>query len=161
METAVCSLFSLAGVYKSQEARLMLLVYHVKAPSSTTLSKIKEEQWTLDGFVSAEPDGTTYVFQGFIQGKDYGQFGLQRLGLNMSESNNSSNPPHGTNSSSVAIAILVPFFALIFAGFGFYLYKQRTTPKTSTRPASVTRTNGQAAFEKPMYTHEAKSLRNA
>lgn len=46
-------------------------------------------------------------------------------GLNMSESNNSSNPPHGTNSSSVAIAILVPFFALIFAGFGFYLYKQR------------------------------------
>lgn len=30
--------------------------------------------------VSPEPDGTTYVFQGFIQGKDYGQFGLQRLG---------------------------------------------------------------------------------
>lgn len=30
--------------------------------------------------VSAEPDGTSYVFQGFIQGKDYGQFGLQRLG---------------------------------------------------------------------------------
>jgi len=47
------------------------------------------------------------------------------LGLNMSESSNSSNQPHGTNSSSVAIAILVPFFALIFAGFGFYLYKQR------------------------------------
>lgn len=46
-------------------------------------------------------------------------------GLNMSEGSNSSNQPHGTNSSSVAIAILVPFFALIFAGFGFYLYKQR------------------------------------
>ena len=30
-----------------------------------------------------------------------------------------------TNSSSVAVAILVPFFALIFTGFGFYLYKQR------------------------------------
>ena len=30
--------------------------------------------------VSAEPDGSTYVFQGFIQGKDFGQFGLQRLG---------------------------------------------------------------------------------
>jgi hypothetical protein len=30
--------------------------------------------------VSAEPDGATYVFQGFIKGKDYGQFGLQRLG---------------------------------------------------------------------------------
>ena len=47
------------------------------------------------------------------------------IGLNMSEGSNSSNQPHGTNSSSVAIAILVPFFALIFAGFGFYLYKQR------------------------------------
>ncbi len=31
--------------------------------------------------VSAEPDGSTYVFQGFVQGKDYGQFGLQRLGM--------------------------------------------------------------------------------
>lgn len=53
METAVCSLFSVVGVYKSQEARLMLLVYHVKASSSTTLSKIKEDQWILDGFVCA------------------------------------------------------------------------------------------------------------
>ncbi|CAB1320462.1 unnamed protein product, partial [Coregonus sp. 'balchen'] len=123
----------LNGIYKSQEARLMLLMYHVKTFTHTTLGKVKEETlgkvkeetWSMDGFVSAEPDGATYVFQGFIQGKDYGQFGLQRLGLNMSESNNLSNPPHGTNSSSVAIAILVPFFALIFAGFGFYLYKQR------------------------------------
>lgn len=31
--------------------------------------------------VSAEPEGGSYVFQGFIQGKDYGQFGLQRLGM--------------------------------------------------------------------------------
>lgn len=46
-------------------------------------------------------------------------------GLNMSESQNSPPPQLGTNSSSVAIAILVPFFALIFTGFGFYLYKQR------------------------------------
>uniref|UniRef100_A0A8C7D526 CUB and Sushi multiple domains 3 n=1 Tax=Oncorhynchus kisutch TaxID=8019 RepID=A0A8C7D526_ONCKI len=109
--------------------------------------------------VSAEPDGATYVFQGFIQGRDYGQFGLQRLGLNMSESNNSSNPPHGTNSSSVAIAILVPFFALIFAGFGFYLYKQRTTPKTQYTGCSVhENNNGQAAFENPMYNTSAKSV---
>lgn len=34
-----------------------------------------------------------------------------------------------TNSSSVAVAILVPFFALIFAGLGFYLYKQRYVAK--------------------------------
>lgn len=31
--------------------------------------------------VSAEPEGGSYVFQGFIQGKDYGQFGLQRVGM--------------------------------------------------------------------------------
>lgn len=49
-------------------------------------------------------------------------------GLNMSESQNSPPPQLGTNSSSVAIAILVPFFALIFTGFGFYLYKQRWVP---------------------------------
>ena len=34
-----------------------------------------------------------------------------------------SNPY--TNSSSVAAAILVPFFALILSGFAFYLYKHR------------------------------------
>lgn len=48
----------------------------------------------------------------------------------MSESQNSPPPQLGTNSSSVAIAILVPFFALIFTGFGFYLYKQRCVPLT-------------------------------
>uniref|UniRef100_A0A674ETW4 CUB and Sushi multiple domains 3 n=1 Tax=Salmo trutta TaxID=8032 RepID=A0A674ETW4_SALTR len=106
---------------------------------------------TQRGDAREEPDGATYVFQGFIQGKDYGQFGLQ--------SNNSSNPPHGTNSSSVAIAILVPFFALIFAGFGFYLYKQRTTPKAQYTGCSVhENNNGQAAFENPMYNTSAKSV---
>lgn len=30
--------------------------------------------------VSAEPDGATYVFQGSIHGKDYGQFGLRSIG---------------------------------------------------------------------------------
>ncbi|XP_034615478.1 CUB and sushi domain-containing protein 3 [Trachemys scripta elegans] len=149
----------LSGVYKSQEARLMLHIYLIKAPSHTSVSKMKEEKWAMDGFVSAEPDGATYVFQGFIQGKDYGQFGLQRLGLNMSEGSNSSNQPHGTNSSSVAIAILVPFFALIFAGFGFYLYKQRTAPKTQYTGCSVhENNNGQAAFENPMYDTNAKSV---
>lgn len=41
------------GVYKSQEARLMLLVYDVQASSTTTLTRMKEEQWSLDGFVRA------------------------------------------------------------------------------------------------------------
>ncbi|RMC15003.1 hypothetical protein DUI87_07182 [Hirundo rustica rustica] len=80
-------------------------------------------------------------------------------GLNVSEGSNSSNQPHGTNSSSVAIAILVPFFALIFAGFGFYLYKQRTAPKTQYTGCSVhENNNGQAAFENPMYDTNAKSV---
>ncbi|EDM16293.1 rCG60055, isoform CRA_a [Rattus norvegicus] len=80
-------------------------------------------------------------------------------GLNTSEGSNSSNQPHGTNSSSVAIAILVPFFALIFAGFGFYLYKQRTAPKTQYTGCSVhENNNGQAAFENPMYDTNAKSV---
>lgn len=34
-------------------------------------------------------------------------------------------PSPYTNSSSVAAAILVPFFALILSGFAFYLYKHR------------------------------------
>uniref|UniRef100_A0A8C6QR27 CUB and Sushi multiple domains 3 n=1 Tax=Nannospalax galili TaxID=1026970 RepID=A0A8C6QR27_NANGA len=149
----------LSGVYKSQEARLMLHIYLIKVPAHASVKKMKEENWAMDGFVSAEPDGATYVFQGFIKGKDYGQFGLQRLGLNTSEGSNSSNQPHGTNSSSVAIAILVPFFALIFAGFGFYLYKQRTAPKTQYTGCSVhENNNGQAAFENPMYDTNAKSV---
>eukprot|EP00062_Callorhinchus_milii_P016178 gi/632967218/ref/XP_007899854.1/ PREDICTED: CUB and sushi domain-containing protein 3 [Callorhinchus milii] len=147
----------LSGIYKSQEARLMLLMYKVKTAGQASASKIKDK-WAMDGYVSAEPDGATYVFQGFIQGEDYGQFGLQRLGLNSSHNSNSPNQPHGTNSSSVAIAILVPFFALIFAGFGFYLYKQRTAPKTQYTGCSVhENNNGQAAFENPMYDTNAKS----
>uniref|UniRef100_A0AAR2JXJ0 CUB and Sushi multiple domains 3a n=1 Tax=Pygocentrus nattereri TaxID=42514 RepID=A0AAR2JXJ0_PYGNA len=141
----------LSGVYKSQEARLMLLMYDVKASSPTTLTKMKEEQWSLDGFVRSVRITMTVFLIVFST--------LPPTGLNMSESNNSSNPPHGTNSSSVAIAILVPFFALIFAGFGFYLYKQRTTPKTQYTGCSVhENNNGQAAFENPMYNTNAKSV---
>ncbi|XP_034056770.1 CUB and sushi domain-containing protein 3-like isoform X4 [Gymnodraco acuticeps] len=157
----------LSGVYKAVEARLLLLMYQVNhanqgnqlKDSAVSPAKIIDDSWTMDGFVSAEPDGSSYVFQGFIQGKDYGQFGLQRLGLNMSESQNSPPPQLGTNSSSVAIAILVPFFALIFTGFGFYLYKQRTTPKTQYTGCSVhENNNGQAAFENPMYNTNAKAV---
>ncbi|TKS88293.1 CUB and sushi domain-containing protein 3 [Collichthys lucidus] len=154
----------LNGVYKASEARLLLLMYQVNyvnqlKDSAISPAKIIDDSWTMDGFVSAEPDGSSYVFQGFIQGKDYGQFGLQRLGLNMSESHNSPPPQLGTNSSSVAIAILVPFFALIFTGFGFYLYKQRTTPKTQYTGCSVhENNNGQAAFENPMYNTNAKAV---
>uniref|UniRef100_A0AAQ4NQP8 CUB and Sushi multiple domains 3a n=1 Tax=Gasterosteus aculeatus aculeatus TaxID=481459 RepID=A0AAQ4NQP8_GASAC len=105
--------------------------------------------------VSAEPEGGSYVFQGFIQGKDFGRFGLQRLEnvtLTDPETNGS------TNSSSVAVAILVPFFALIFAGLGFYLYKQRKTDKAQYTGCSVhENNNGQATFENPMYNTNTKA----
>uniref|UniRef100_A0A4W5KS96 Uncharacterized protein n=1 Tax=Hucho hucho TaxID=62062 RepID=A0A4W5KS96_9TELE len=118
--------FLLSGVYKNHETRLMLLLYHMKALTHSTYSRVTEETWAMDGFVSAEPDGGSFVFQGFIQGKDYGQFGLQRLGMKVREINiTTTGPPHVTNSSSIAIAILVPFFGLVLAGLGFYLYKQR------------------------------------
>uniref|UniRef100_A0A4W6DPK5 CUB and Sushi multiple domains 3 n=1 Tax=Lates calcarifer TaxID=8187 RepID=A0A4W6DPK5_LATCA len=131
----------LSGVYKASEARLLLLMYQVNyvnqgnqlKDSAISPAKIIDDSWTMDGFVS--------------------------FSLNMSESQNSPPPQLGTNSSSVAIAILVPFFALIFTGFGFYLYKQRTTPKTQYTGCSVhENNNGQAAFENPMYNTNAKAV---
>ncbi|XP_041962329.1 CUB and sushi domain-containing protein 3 isoform X2 [Alosa sapidissima] len=149
----------LSGVYKSREARLTLQLHHSQTLAHSTYSKTTEDTWAMDGFVSAEPDRGTYVYQGFIQGRDYGPFGLQRQGLNLTETTRTPEAPHGTNSSSVAIAILVPFFALIFAGFGFYLYKQRKTDKTEYSGCSVhENNNGQATFENPMYNTNSKSI---
>ncbi|MCI4391222.1 hypothetical protein PGIGA_G00131640 [Pangasianodon gigas] len=149
----------LSGVYKSSEARLTLRLYHTRALVHGTHAKITEETWTMDGFVSAEQEGGPYVFQGYIQGRDYGQFGLQRQGQNITETTRSSEAPPGTNSSSVAVAILVPFFALIFAGFGFYLYKQRRTDKAEFSVCSAhENSNGQATFENPMYNTNTKSI---
>ncbi|KAM7420375.1 hypothetical protein PAMA_014883 [Pampus argenteus] len=152
--------FLLSGVYKSQEARLMLLLYQMRALAHSSLSRITDETWAMDGFVSAEPEGGSYVFQGFIQGKDYGQFGLQRIGLSVRENVTltDSETTGSTNSSSVAVAILVPFFALIFAGLGFYLYKQRKTDKAQYTGCSVhENNNGQATFENPMYNTNTKA----
>uniref|UniRef100_A0A672SDS5 CUB and sushi domain-containing protein 3-like n=1 Tax=Sinocyclocheilus grahami TaxID=75366 RepID=A0A672SDS5_SINGR len=110
--------------------------------------------------VSADHEGNTYLFQGFIQGRDYGPFGLQRQGmLHLSNPTRSPEGPPRTNSSSVAVAILVPFFALIFAGFGFYLYKQRKSDKAEYSGCSVhENNNGQATFENPMYNTNSKSI---
>ncbi|XP_050987326.1 CUB and sushi domain-containing protein 3 isoform X1 [Labeo rohita] len=149
----------LSGVYKSRDARLTLRLYHRRALVKSTYSKITEETLIMDGFVSADHEGNTYLFQGFIQGRDYGPFGLQRQGLNIIEPTRSPEVPPRTNSSSVAIAILVPFFALIFAGFGFYLYKQRKSDKAEYSGCSVhENNNGQATFENPMYNTSSKSI---
>lgn len=40
------------GVYKRQEARLMLLRYQMRALAHSSLSRITDESWAMDGFVS-------------------------------------------------------------------------------------------------------------
>lgn len=42
----------IAGVYKRQEARLMLLRYQMRALAHSSLSRITDESWAMDGFVS-------------------------------------------------------------------------------------------------------------
>uniref|UniRef100_A0A8C2Z0K3 CUB and Sushi multiple domains 3 n=1 Tax=Cyclopterus lumpus TaxID=8103 RepID=A0A8C2Z0K3_CYCLU len=153
--------FLLSGVYKRREARLMLLLYQMRALAHSSLSRITDETWAMDGFVSAhsDPEGGSYVFQGFIQGKDFGQFGLQRLGMCLLNCTGSHchSTTGSTNSSSVAVAILVPFFALIFAGLGFYLYKQKTDKAQFTGCSVHENNNGQATFENPMYNTNTKA----
>uniref|UniRef100_A0AAQ4PH74 CUB and Sushi multiple domains 1 n=1 Tax=Gasterosteus aculeatus aculeatus TaxID=481459 RepID=A0AAQ4PH74_GASAC len=112
--------------------------------------------------VTAESDQRTFVYQGHIHSKDFGKFHLTRQGP-VTMAMDPSNPY--TNSSSVAAAILVPFFALILSGFAFYLYKHRTRPKVQFNGyVGHESTNGQASFENPMYDTnmkptEAKAVR--
>lgn len=55
------------GVYKSQEARLMLHIYLIKGPSHTSASKLKEEKWAMDGFVSIFLLQKRGIFFGMIE----------------------------------------------------------------------------------------------
>ncbi|MBN3309505.1 CSMD1 protein, partial [Amia calva] len=152
----------LSGTYKKEENHLLLKVYQIRGPIEIFFSKFKNDNWAMDGYVSAESESNTYVYQGFIHGKDFGKFQLIRQGLITTDL---LNPYYGTNSSSVAAAILVPFFALILSGFAFYLYKHRTRPKVQYNGyAGHENTNGQASFENPMYDTnmkptEAKAVR--
>ncbi|KAI1894595.1 hypothetical protein AGOR_G00117390 [Albula goreensis] len=175
----------LSGTYKKEENHLLLKVYQIRGPVALSFSKFKNDNWAMDGYVTAESDKNTFVYQGFIHGKDFGKFHLTRQGL-ITTDTDASNPYYGTNSSSVAAAILVPFFALILSGFAFYLYKHRVLSQDtddSERPKDVIRagcrtrpkvqfngyaghenTNGQASFENPMYDTnmkptEAKAVR--
>ncbi|XP_023137520.2 CUB and sushi domain-containing protein 1-like [Amphiprion ocellaris] len=182
LETSGVSI-RLSGTYKSEENQLLLKVYQVKGPTEHYYSKFKNDNWAMDGYVTAESDQKTFVYQGHIHSKDFGKFHLTRQGpVTMA-----MDPPNPyTNSSSVAAAILVPFFALILSGFAFYLYKHRTLsadtddnerPKDTWGPGGRTRpkvqfngyvghesSNGQASFENPMYDTnmkptEAKAVR--
>ncbi|XP_048865206.1 CUB and sushi domain-containing protein 1-like isoform X4 [Brienomyrus brachyistius] len=154
----------LSGTYKKEENHLLLKVYNVHGPMELYFSKFKNDNWAMDGFVTAETDKNNYVYQGYIHSKDFGKFQLKRQGL-ITTDMDPSNPYYGTNSGSVAAAILVPFFALILSGFAFYLYKHRTRPKVQYNGyAGHENTNGQASFENPMYDTnmkptEAKAVR--
>ncbi|MEQ2179538.1 CUB and sushi domain-containing protein 3, partial [Goodea atripinnis] len=44
--------FLLSGVYKRQETRLTLLLYQMRALTYSSLGRIMEESWAMDGFVS-------------------------------------------------------------------------------------------------------------
>ncbi|XP_039595033.1 CUB and sushi domain-containing protein 1-like [Polypterus senegalus] len=154
----------LSGTYKKEESHLLLKVHQIRGPVELFVSKFKSDSWALDGYVSADSENSGFVYQGVVHGKDFGKFRLIRQGLVTSDTD-SSNPYYGTNSSSVAAAILVPFFALILSGFAFYLYKHRTRPKVQYNGyAGHENTNGQASFENPMYDTnmkptEAKAVR--
>ncbi|XP_027021418.2 CUB and sushi domain-containing protein 1 isoform X3 [Tachysurus fulvidraco] len=154
----------LSGTYKKEENHLLLKVYQIRGPTEQYFSKFKNDNWAMDGYVTAESEKKMFVYQGHIHSKDFGKFQLTRQAL-VTTDMDPSNPYYGTNSSSVAAAILVPFFALILSGFAFYLYKHRTRPKVQYNGyAGHENTNGQASFENPMYDTnmkptEAKAVR--
>nr|XP_033792232.1 CUB and sushi domain-containing protein 1 [Geotrypetes seraphini] len=154
----------LSGVYKKEEAHLLLKIYQIKGHMETFVNKFENENWALDGYVSSGIKEGVFKYQGEIYIKDFGKFMLQRKN-SLNTDSDSSNHYNGTNSGSVAAAILVPFFALILSGFAFYLYKHRTRPKVQYNGyAGHENSNGQASFENPMYDTnlkptEAKAVR--
>ncbi|KAJ6652285.1 hypothetical protein lerEdw1_012753 [Lerista edwardsae] len=128
-------------------------VYQITGPVEIFMNKFKNDKWALDGHVTPESSSGTFVYQGFVHGKGFGQFGLQRLDRSVMERDpDSLGHPFASNSSSVAAAILVPFIALIIAGFVLYLYKHRRRPKVPFNGyAGHENTNVRGTFENPMY----------
>ncbi|XP_029103994.1 CUB and sushi domain-containing protein 1 isoform X1 [Scleropages formosus] len=152
----------LAGIYKKEESHLLLQVYQIRGPVEIFVNKFKSENWALDGHVSYMASSNSFVYQGFVRGKGFGQFGLQRLDTEIVDPNRTSTGYNfASNSSSVAAAILVPFIAMIIAGFALYLYKHSLVlclPTPRRRPkvpfngyGGHENTNGRATFENPMY----------
>ncbi|OWK58649.1 CUB and sushi domain-containing protein 1 [Lonchura striata] len=142
-----------SGIYKKEDVHLLLQVYQIMGPLESFANKFRNDKWALDGHVSSESSSGTFVYQGFVRGKGFGQFGLQRLDISMMENDPESIGHHfASNSSSVAAAILVPFIALIIAGFVLYLYKHRRRPKVPFNGyAGHENTNVRGTFENPMY----------
>ncbi|ETE71248.1 CUB and sushi domain-containing protein 2, partial [Ophiophagus hannah] len=142
-----------SGIYKREDVHLLLQVDQITGPLEIFMNKFKNDKWALDGHVTPEASSGTFVYQGFVHGKGFGQFGLQRLDSSIIERDPESiGHPFASNSSSVAAAILVPFIALMIAGFVLYLYKHRRRPKVPFNGyAGHENTNVRGTFENPMY----------
>ncbi|XP_048355110.1 CUB and sushi domain-containing protein 1-like isoform X3 [Sphaerodactylus townsendi] len=137
-----------SGIYKKDEMHLLLQAYQITGPPEVLMN----DKWALDGRVTPELSSGTFVYQGFVHGKGFGQFGLQRIASRNDHDPESMGHPFASNSSSVAAAILVPFIALIIAGFVLYLYKHRRRPKVPFNGyAGHENTNVRGTFENPMY----------
>uniref|UniRef100_A0A8C8AY99 CUB and Sushi multiple domains 2 n=1 Tax=Otus sunia TaxID=257818 RepID=A0A8C8AY99_9STRI len=133
-----------SGVYKKEDVHLLLQVYQITGPVEIFVNKFKNDKWALDGHVT-NPVSHSGVLKCvyFCCVSD----------ISMMENDPESIGHHfASNSSSVAAAILVPFIALIIAGFVLYLYKHRRRPKVPFNGyAGHENTNVRATFENPMY----------
>uniref|UniRef100_A0A8B9RZV4 CUB and Sushi multiple domains 2 n=1 Tax=Accipiter nisus TaxID=211598 RepID=A0A8B9RZV4_9AVES len=133
-----------SGIYKKEDVHLLLQVYQITGPVEIFVNKFKNDKWALDGHVT-NPISHSGVLKCvyFCCVSD----------ISMMENDPESIGHHfASNSSSVAAAILVPFIALIIAGFVLYLYKHRRRPKVPFNGyAGHENTNVRATFENPMY----------
>uniref|UniRef100_A0A8C0FU17 CUB and Sushi multiple domains 2 n=1 Tax=Bubo bubo TaxID=30461 RepID=A0A8C0FU17_BUBBB len=141
-----------SGVYKKEDVHLLLQVYQITGPVEIFVNKFKNNKWALDGHVSARAPHTPT--------NPISHSGVLKCvyfccvsDISMMENDPESIGHHfASNSSSVAAAILVPFIALIIAGFVLYLYKHRRRPKVPFNGyAGHENTNVRATFENPMY----------
>uniref|UniRef100_A0A8C2U204 CUB and Sushi multiple domains 2 n=1 Tax=Coturnix japonica TaxID=93934 RepID=A0A8C2U204_COTJA len=137
-----------SGIYKKEEVHLLLQVYQIMGPVEIFLNKFKNDKWALDGHVNVTQTNPTSCSAALKRG-----YFCCVSDVSMMENDPESIGHHfASNSSSVAAAILVPFIALIIAGFVLYLYKHRRRPKVPFNGyAGHENTNVRATFENPMY----------
>ncbi|XP_023598845.1 CUB and sushi domain-containing protein 1-like [Trichechus manatus latirostris] len=79
LETSQVEL-KLTGVYKKEEAHLLLKAIQIKGPVDIFVSKFENDNWGLDGYVSSGLERGGFTFQGDVHGKDFGKFKLERQG---------------------------------------------------------------------------------
>uniref|UniRef100_A0A8C9L9W8 CUB and Sushi multiple domains 2 n=1 Tax=Pavo cristatus TaxID=9049 RepID=A0A8C9L9W8_PAVCR len=141
-----------SGIYKKEDVHLLLQVYQIMGPVEIFVNKFKNDKWALDGHVSARAPRIRTNPTSCSAAWKCGYFCCVS-DVSMMENDPESIGHHfASNSSSVAAAILVPFIALIIAGFVLYLYKHRRRPKVPFNGyAGHENTNVRATFENPMY----------